>query len=114
MDKQKLSQLYHLKNEIELIKRQIDDIGFSMTTDTVKGSDTLAKDRTIKELLQLTLNLLETNPQIPSSSFLGIVSSRLSVSCNNSFIVLSFAIVVGLNWFEYYWSFILPSSTCIT
>lgn len=40
MDKQKLSQLYHLKNEIELIKRQINDIGFSMTTDTVKGSDT--------------------------------------------------------------------------
>ena len=39
MDKNKLSQLRHLKKEIEILKNQIDNINLCMTTDMVKGSD---------------------------------------------------------------------------
>ena len=39
MDKNKLSQLRYLKNEIEMLKNQIDNLSFYITTDTVKGSD---------------------------------------------------------------------------
>lgn len=40
MDKKKLSQLRYLNKEIELLKEQIDNLDYSITTDTVKGSDT--------------------------------------------------------------------------
>lgn len=39
MDKERLSQLNHLKREIELLKRQIDELDYIITKDTVKGSD---------------------------------------------------------------------------
>lgn len=38
MDKEQLSQLRYLKREIEMLKRQIEDLDYSMTTDSVKGS----------------------------------------------------------------------------
>lgn len=40
MDKKKLSQLRYLNKEIELLKEQIDNLDYNITTDTVKGSDT--------------------------------------------------------------------------
>lgn len=40
MNKEKLSQLYHLEKEIELLKRQIADMDYKIVTDSVKGSDT--------------------------------------------------------------------------
>lgn len=39
MDKKKLSQLRYLNKEIEMLKEQIDNLDFNITTDTVKGSD---------------------------------------------------------------------------
>lgn len=38
MNKEQLSQLRYLKREIEMLKKQIEDIDLTMTTDTVKGS----------------------------------------------------------------------------
>ena len=38
MDKEKLSQLYHLKKEIELLQKQIDNTVYSIVSDSVKGS----------------------------------------------------------------------------
>lgn len=40
MDKERLSQLKHLKKEIELLKKQIDDLDYIITKDSVKGSET--------------------------------------------------------------------------
>lgn len=40
LDKQKLSQLYYLNKEIELIKQQIQEADYVMTQDSVKGSST--------------------------------------------------------------------------
>ena len=39
MNKDQLSQLRHLKGEIVLLKNQIADIKYTITTDTVRGSD---------------------------------------------------------------------------
>lgn len=38
MDKEQLKQLRHLKSEIEILKRQIDDIDYVITQDSVRGS----------------------------------------------------------------------------
>lgn len=38
MDKEQLSQLKYLNKEIELLKKQIDNIGYNTVTDSVKGS----------------------------------------------------------------------------
>lgn len=38
MNKERLSQLRYLKNEIEMLKRQITDLDYNMTADSVKGS----------------------------------------------------------------------------
>jgi hypothetical protein len=40
MTKEQLKQIRQLKNEIELLKAQIQEIEHTITTDTVKGSDT--------------------------------------------------------------------------
>lgn len=39
MDKDQLSQLRHLKSEIEILKKQIEDMDYNITTDNVKGSN---------------------------------------------------------------------------
>lgn len=39
MDKEQLSQLKYLKSEIELLKNQIANLDYTITTDSVKGSD---------------------------------------------------------------------------
>lgn len=39
MDKEQLSQLRYLSKEIELLEEQIKNIDYTMTTDSVKGSD---------------------------------------------------------------------------
>lgn len=39
MDKEQLSQLRYLKREIEMLKSQIEDLDYNMTTDSVKGSN---------------------------------------------------------------------------
>ncbi|WP_353096334.1 hypothetical protein [Tissierella praeacuta] len=38
MDKEQLSQLKYLKSEIEILKKQISDLDYNITTDSVKGS----------------------------------------------------------------------------
>ena len=38
MDKGQLSQFKYLKSEIEILKKQIEDITYTITTDSVKGS----------------------------------------------------------------------------
>lgn len=38
MNKEQLSQLRYLKGEIEILKKQIEDIDYTITTDSVKGS----------------------------------------------------------------------------
>ncbi|WMM26682.1 hypothetical protein RBU61_08385 [Tissierella sp. MB52-C2] len=38
MDKEQLSELKYLKSEIEILKKQIEDITYTITTDSVKGS----------------------------------------------------------------------------
>jgi len=38
MNKEKLSQLHHLKNEIELLQKQLDNMDYSIVSDSVKGS----------------------------------------------------------------------------
>lgn len=39
MDKERLSQLRYLKREIEMLKNQIENIDYTITTDSVKGSN---------------------------------------------------------------------------
>ena len=39
MDKNQLSQLRHLKSEIKILQNQIADLDYTITTDSVKGSD---------------------------------------------------------------------------
>lgn len=39
MDKKKLSQIRYLQKEIELLKKQIANIDYEITTDSVRGSD---------------------------------------------------------------------------
>ncbi|WMM26525.1 hypothetical protein RBU61_07585 [Tissierella sp. MB52-C2] len=38
MDKEQLSQFKYLKSEIEILKKQIEDITYTITTDPVKES----------------------------------------------------------------------------
>jgi hypothetical protein len=38
MNKEQLSQLKYLKSEIEILKKQISDLDYNITTDSVKGS----------------------------------------------------------------------------
>lgn len=38
IDKNKLSQLQHLKREIEMLKNQIDNMDYTIASDSVKGS----------------------------------------------------------------------------
>lgn len=38
IDKEQLKQIKHLKNEIEVLKKQIADLDYTITTDSVKGS----------------------------------------------------------------------------
>lgn len=39
MNKEQLKQLRYLKSEIEMLKNQITDLDYTITTDSVKGSD---------------------------------------------------------------------------
>lgn len=39
MDKKQLSQIRYLKSEIEMLKKQIAELDYRITTDTVTGSD---------------------------------------------------------------------------
>ncbi len=39
MDKEQLKQIRYLKNEIEVLKKQIEDLDYTYTKDSVKGSD---------------------------------------------------------------------------
>lgn len=39
MDKEKLKQLRYLESEIEVLKKQIEDLEYTITTDSVKGSN---------------------------------------------------------------------------
>jgi archaellum component FlaC len=39
MDKGQLKQLKYLKNEIEILKKQIEDLDYTITADSVKGSN---------------------------------------------------------------------------
>lgn len=39
MDKKQLKQLRYLKSEIKMLQRQIDDMDYTIATDSVRGSD---------------------------------------------------------------------------